>query len=68
MTNLIEGRFYLLFGFKYYIELSTRPDDSMGSDEDWEKATEALKNALTEKNLDFKPNDIHFKNSIYFNE
>ena len=59
IKNIIDliDKFYLLFGFKYYIELSTRPDDSMGSDEDWEKATEALKNALTEKNLDFKINE-----------
>ena len=33
---------YSLFGFKYHVELSTRPDDSMGSDEDWEMATDAL--------------------------
>ena len=33
---------YSLFGFKYHVELSTRPEDSMGSDEDWEMATEAL--------------------------
>ena len=34
---------YSKFGFKYFIELSTRPDDSMGSDEDWEAATNGLK-------------------------
>ncbi|HZK28008.1 MAG TPA: threonine--tRNA ligase, partial [Thermoclostridium sp.] len=37
---------YSKFGFKYHIELSTRPEDSMGSDEDWELATESLKKAL----------------------
>ncbi|MBQ5816494.1 MAG: threonine--tRNA ligase [Oscillospiraceae bacterium] len=37
---------YEKFGFKYFIELSTRPEDSMGSDEDWEAATEGLKGAL----------------------
>lgn len=37
---------YTKFGFKYYVELSTRPEDSMGSDEDWEAATNGLKNAL----------------------
>ena len=37
---------YSLFGFKYHVELSTRPDDSMGSDEDWEMATDALRSAL----------------------
>ena len=31
---------YQLFGFKYHVELSTRPEDSMGSDEDWEMATD----------------------------
>ena len=36
---------YQLFGFKYHVELSTRPEDSMGSDEDWEMATEALRGA-----------------------
>ena len=34
---------YSLFGFKYHVELSTRPDDSMGSDEDWELATDSLR-------------------------
>ena len=33
---------YSLFGFKYHVELSTRPENSMGSDEDWEAATDAL--------------------------
>ncbi len=37
---------YKKFGFKYHVELSTRPDDSMGSDEDWEMATNGLKAAL----------------------
>ena len=37
---------YQLFGFKYHVELSTRPEDSMGSDEDWEMATDALRGAL----------------------
>ena len=37
---------YSLFGFKYHVELSTRPEDSMGSDEDWDMATEALRGAL----------------------
>ncbi len=37
---------YQLFGFKYHVELSTRPEDSMGSDEDWELATEALRGAI----------------------
>ena len=37
---------YSLFGFKYHVELSTRPEDSMGSDEDWELATNSLQGAL----------------------
>lgn len=38
--------FYSVFGFKYSLELSTRPEDSMGTDEQWETATNALKKAL----------------------
>lgn len=48
---------YSIFGFKYHIELSTRPENSMGSDEDWELATNALKDALEEKNLSYKLNE-----------
>ena len=48
---------YTLFGFKYHVELSTRPEDSMGSDEDWEVATEALRNALDELGLDYVVNE-----------
>lgn len=48
---------YSLFGFKYRVELSTKPDDCMGSDEDWEAATTALKEALLEKQLEFKINE-----------
>ena len=48
---------YNLFGFKYHVELSTRPEDSMGSDEDWEVATASLKDALEEIGLDFVINE-----------
>ncbi len=48
---------YQLFGFKYHVELSTRPEDSMGSDEDWEMATNGLKNALDELQLDYVINE-----------
>ena len=48
---------YSLFGFKYHVELSTRPEDSMGSDEDWEMATEGLKKALEELNLPYVINE-----------
>ena len=40
---------YSLFGFKYHVELSTRPEDSMGSDEDWELATSSLQGALDDR-------------------
>ena len=48
---------YSKFGFKYFIELSTRPENSMGSDEDWGAATEGLKNALEKLNLPYTIND-----------
>ena len=48
---------YKLFGFKYRVELSTRPENSMGSDEDWENATEALRNALEASKLPYKINE-----------
>lgn len=48
---------YTLFGFEYHVELSTRPEDSMGSDEDWEMATEGLRAALDELGLDYVVNE-----------
>ena len=48
---------YTLFGFEYHVELSTRPEDSMGSDEDWEMATEGLRSALEELGLDYVVNE-----------
>lgn len=48
---------YSLFGFEYHVELSTRPEDSMGSDEDWEMATDALRNALDELKLPYVVNE-----------
>ena len=48
---------YSLFGFKYHVELSTRPEDSMGSDEDWEMATSALQGALDELGLPYVINE-----------
>ncbi|KYO65233.1 threonine--tRNA ligase [Thermovenabulum gondwanense] len=67
--------FYKVFGFEYHVELSTRPENSMGSDELWEKATNALKGALEKKGLNYKINegdgafygpkiDFHLKDSI----
>ncbi|HHT65529.1 MAG: threonine--tRNA ligase [Caldicoprobacterales bacterium] len=49
--------FYNLFGFKYHVELSTRPEDSMGSEEDWDKAINALREALEEKGMPYKINE-----------
>lgn len=48
---------YNMFGFKYHVELSTRPDDSMGSDEDWNMATEALREAMEAKGMDYVVNE-----------
>ncbi len=66
---------YSLFGFKYHVELSTRPEDSMGSDEDWELATDALRGALDDLGLPYVVNegdgafygpkiDFHLQDSI----
>ena len=66
---------YTLFGFKYHVELSTRPENSMGSDEDWNTATDALKNALDDMGLPYVVNegdgafygpkiDFHLEDSI----
>ena len=48
---------YSLFGFKYFVELSTRPENSMGSDEDWEMAENGLKAALDKAGIDYKINE-----------
>lgn len=48
---------YSQFGFKYHVELSTRPEDSMGSDEDWENATDALRNALDSMGIEYVVNE-----------
>lgn len=66
---------YKKFGFKYHVELSTRPQDSMGSDEDWEEATNGLRQALDELELEYAVNegdgafygpkiDFHLEDSI----
>jgi threonyl-tRNA synthetase len=46
-----------VFGFEYEMELSTRPEKSIGADEDWERATQALLHALKTKNLAFEINE-----------
>lgn len=48
---------YSLFGFPYHIELSTMPEDHMGSDEDWEMATNALRAALEEMGKSYEVNE-----------
>ncbi|MDD3299151.1 MAG: threonine--tRNA ligase, partial [Firmicutes bacterium] len=48
---------YSIFGFEYRVELSTKPENSMGSDEDWEVATNALREALEAKGIDYKINE-----------
>lgn len=48
---------YTKFGFKYHVELSTRPEKSMGSDEDWNTAENALREALEEEGLQYKLNE-----------
>ena len=56
VMNLIDD-FYSTFGFKYTIELSTRPEDSMGSDEQWNIATKALESALEKNGKEYKINE-----------
>lgn len=56
VVRLIDDA-YNTFGFKYHIELSTKPENSMGSDEDWDIATDALKAAITELGYDFEINE-----------
>ena len=53
LINQVES----LVGFKYHVELSTRPEDSMGSDEDWELATSSLQGALDDLGLDYVINE-----------
>ena len=74
VIKLID-EFYSVFGFKYHIELSTRPEKSIGNDEMWELSTIALKEALDEKGVEYKINegdgafygpkiDFHLEDSI----
>jgi threonyl-tRNA synthetase len=74
VTKLID-EVYSQFGFEYFVELSTRPEDSMGSDEDWEMATNGLKKALEDMGMDYIINegdgafygpkiDFHLRDSI----
>ena len=74
VVSLID-EVYSLFGFKYHVELSTMPEDHIGSDEDWEMATNALKRALEQLGKPFVINegdgafygpkiDFHLEDSI----
>ncbi len=56
VIDLVD-KFYSLFGFKYFVELSTRPENSMGTQEMWERATNALTLALDEKGMKYKINE-----------
>ena len=74
VMELIDS-FYKVFGFEYALELSTRPEDSMGSDEQWEMATNALIKALDKNGKEYTVNegdgafygpkiDFHLRESI----
>ena len=74
VAHLID-EVYRKFGFSYFVELSTRPESSMGSDEDWEAATNGLKQALEMLGLPYQINegdgafygpkiDFHLKDSL----
>ena len=52
----LDNYVYSVFGFKYYVELSTRPEDSMGDPELWDLAEQKLKEALEETNTPYKLN------------
>ena len=71
----LTDKVYRMFGFEYHIELSTQPEDSMGEKEDWDIATQALAEAVTELGMEYKLNegdgafygpklDFHIKDAI----
>ena len=55
-SHLITA-YYAQFGFPYRVELSARPEDSMGSDEDWERAEQGLRDALESMGIDYVVNE-----------
>ena len=74
VIKLIDS-IYKVFGFAYHVELSTRPEKAMGSEEIWEKATNALREALEDMGTEFRVNegdgafygpkiDFHLRDSI----
>ncbi|MGI6777558.1 MAG: threonine--tRNA ligase [Acetivibrionales bacterium] len=56
VIDLIDD-FYNVFGFKYHVELSTRPEKAIGSIEDWQAATKALMDSLEAKGMEYKINE-----------
>ncbi len=71
----LADKIYNIFGFDYHVELSTKPENAMGSDEIWERATNALREALEDLGKEYKINegdgafygpkiDFHLKDSI----
>ncbi len=71
----LVDKFYKVFGFRYHVELSTRPENSMGTAEMWEKATTALLQVLDKKGIPYKINagdgafygpkiDFHLEDSL----
>lgn len=56
VVNLIDS-VYKTFGFEYHIELSTQPENSIGAKEDWDIATDALRDAITELGYDYEVNE-----------
>ncbi|MDO4546955.1 MAG: threonine--tRNA ligase [Clostridia bacterium] len=56
-VHKLDDMVYKLFGFKYRVELSTRPENSMGTDEMWEQATNGLKGALDELGVEYTINE-----------
>jgi len=74
VVKLIDS-VYKVFGFEYHVELSTKPEKAMGSDEIWEKATNALRETLEEMGVEYRINegdgafygpkiDFHLRDSI----
>ena len=71
----LSDHIYRSFGLDYRVELSTRPENSMGTQDQWDRATEALEAALMEKGMDFRVNpgegafygpkiDFHVRDSL----
>ena len=59
VSNVIKffDEVYQMFGFKYYVELSTRPEDSMGTEEEWALATDSLREAIEGQGMDYTINE-----------